>query len=92
VSISKERDQIREEIKKGGREAPCPCCGLPRVKRSDYIRCCRCGINWLEGEALDRDPRNARQKKMLDDMEAMNIGRKKEEQHAGRREGDRRHA
>jgi uncharacterized Zn finger protein (UPF0148 family) len=52
------------EIRKGGSEAPCPFCHLPRVRRTDYIRCSRCGINWLEGEDLDHDPRGERQNKL----------------------------
>jgi hypothetical protein len=34
------RDTLRAEIKKGGGKQPCPFCGVPRVERSDYIRCC----------------------------------------------------
>jgi len=57
---SKHRDRLLDEINFGGKESPCPRCGLPRVKRTDYIRCCACGINWMEGEPLDQDPRAAR--------------------------------
>jgi hypothetical protein len=70
---------LAKEIKKGGSEPPCPFCSLPRVKRSDYIRCVRCGINWLEGEPLDKDPRNLRQRRMIDQMTAMQTKTKKEE-------------
>lgn len=73
------RDILLTEIKKGGSELPCPFCGVPRVKRSDYIRCAACGINWLEGEPLDQDPRNLRQRKLIDDMAAMQTKTKKEE-------------
>lgn len=38
------------EIMTGGDLAPCPFCGVPRVRRTDYVRCCRCGINWLDQE------------------------------------------
>ena len=51
------KERLAYEIANGGSEAPCPFCGLPRCQRSDYIRCCRCGINWSPGDELDRDPR-----------------------------------
>ena len=50
------KDILREEIATGGSETSCPFCGIPRVRRSNYIRCCRCGINWLPGERLEKDP------------------------------------
>jgi hypothetical protein len=81
----KGRDTLRTEIRKGGSEAPCPFCGVPRVRRTDYIRCCRCGINWLRDEPLDRDPRNERMRRLV---EGSNLGVtnkvKREEEHAGR--------
>jgi ribosomal protein L37AE/L43A len=40
-----------------GTEAPCPWCGKARLRRSDYIRCNGCGVNWLDGEDLSKDPR-----------------------------------
>ena len=43
-----------------GNLSPCPFCQTPRNMRSDYIRCRPCGINWLKGEDLTKDPRNAR--------------------------------
>ena len=55
---------LRREIEKGGKLSPCPCCGVPRVQRSNYIRCCACAVNWMAGENLDRDPRIARFEKM----------------------------
>jgi uncharacterized Zn finger protein (UPF0148 family) len=73
------RDTLLDEIKKGGSESPCPSCGLPRVQRSDYVRCCACGINWLEGEALDKDPRAERQRKMVEQMQLTTVKTKKEE-------------
>jgi uncharacterized Zn finger protein (UPF0148 family) len=36
------RDKLRDELKTGGTESPCPFCTLPRLKRSDYTRCPRC--------------------------------------------------
>ena len=45
-----------------GTEPPCPFCGRPRVARSSYIRCNRCGVNWspAEGEDIMKDPRLSR--------------------------------
>lgn len=43
-----------------GTEPPCPFCNRPRVKRSDYIRCNGCGVNWLAGEDITHDPRQER--------------------------------
>ena len=40
-----------------GTEADCPFCHEPRVRRSTYIRCNGCGVNWRDGENLDVDPR-----------------------------------
>jgi hypothetical protein len=50
----------RERLAEVGTEPPCPFCGVPRVRRSDYIRCNREGINWLEGEDITKDPRASR--------------------------------
>ena len=51
------KERIAYEIKNGGSEAKCPFCGLPRCTRNGYIRCSKCGINWADGDELDRDPR-----------------------------------
>jgi hypothetical protein len=50
------KEQRLAEYRKGGNQAPCPFCNVPRFQRSDYIRCCVCGINWLKGENLDKHP------------------------------------
>lgn len=55
----------QERLNELGAEPPCPFCQTPRVTRSDYIRCNRCGVNWLDGEMhlanyLNSDPRVAR--------------------------------
>ena len=50
----------RERLNEVGTEAPCPMCGRARVKRSDYIRCNPCGMNWSVGEDLNRDARFSR--------------------------------
>ena len=34
----------------------CPFCQRPRVQRSDYVRCNKCGINWLNGEDMSKNP------------------------------------
>lgn len=60
--ISMTREERMNEL---GTEPPCPFCQKPRVTRSDYIRCNRCGVNWLDEEMhlanyLSSDPRVAR--------------------------------
>ena len=55
--FAKERAAAMREV---GTLAPCPKCSTPRVQRSDYIRCNTCGLNWLDGEDLNSDPRIAR--------------------------------
>jgi hypothetical protein len=51
--------KLKREASEGGElmELPCPFCGRPRSQRSDYIRCTPCGMNWLQGEELSKDPR-----------------------------------
>ena len=59
------KEQINTEV---GTEEPClfSLCGhAPRVRRSDYIRCNKCGVNWLDEERhlrnyLNRNPAAAR--------------------------------
>lgn len=51
---------MREDQNAPGTLEPCPFCKTPRNQRSDYIRCRPCGLNWLEGEDLNRDPRLTR--------------------------------
>ena len=56
-----EQDKERQErLNESGSEPPCPFCGVPRVRRSDYIRCNQEGINWIDGEDLTKDPRLSR--------------------------------
>ena len=55
-----------ERINEPGTMPPCPFCQRPRVQRSDYVRCCRCGANWLDGEDLSKDPRIARYRQMVE--------------------------
>lgn len=47
-----------QRLAEKGTESPCPIkgCGKPRVKRTDYIRCNPCGLNWLYGEDLTLSP------------------------------------
>lgn len=71
--------QLAREIKEGGElvDLPCPMCGLPRCQRSSYIRCSKCGVNWLPGEDLSRNPRIERFELMV---EALRSGQKKKGQ------------
>lgn len=55
-------------IDEKGTCAPCPFCGKPRVQRSDYLRCTPCGLNWLEGENLDGNPRSERYSAMVSEL------------------------
>lgn len=49
------QEERMKEITEGGTLSPCPMCGLPRCERSNYIRCSKCGVNWLnENRRLDR--------------------------------------
>lgn len=65
--------QLAREIAIGGdlTDLPCPFCHLPRCQRSDYIRCQKCGINWLQGEDLSRDPRIERKAAYLKSVASM---------------------
>ena len=63
MMTSKQAEEARQyRLNEPGPELPCPFCNRPRVTRSDYIRCNQCGINWLDGEDLSRDPRLSRTK------------------------------
>jgi hypothetical protein len=56
VLTEAEREARRQAIlNEVGSEPPCPFCWVPRVSRSNYIRCNRCGINWLDEEMKFRD-------------------------------------
>jgi hypothetical protein len=56
VMTDGEREARRQAVlNELGKEPPCPFCGRPRVARSSYIRCQRCGINWLDEEMGLRD-------------------------------------
>lgn len=56
---------IKDSLNEPGTMPPCPFCGIARHQRSDYVRCQPCGINWLDGEDLDKDPRIARHAEFL---------------------------
>ena len=56
---------LKDEIKNGGELSACPFCKVPRSQRSGYVRCCGCGINWLPGEDLDKNPTVQRFKDMV---------------------------
>ena len=53
----KAKAQRMKAYRKGGDQSPCPFCHVPRFQRTDYVRCCVCGINWSPGEDLNRNPR-----------------------------------
>lgn len=55
-----------------GTEPPCPFCQKPRVKRSDYIRCLPCGVNWLQGENIFADPRIERHAQLIRELRSGN--------------------
>ncbi len=65
VTYEQQEMDRRERLSEVGTEMPCPFCKVPRVKRSDYIRCNGCGINWLDGENLMRNPKAERWEKLL---------------------------
>lgn len=61
---NEEREAMRKiRLGEVGTEPPCPFCQRPRVRRSDYIRCNPCGLNWLDGEDLTKDPQLSRREK-----------------------------
>ena len=47
-----------QRLAEKGTESPCPIkgCWKPRVKRTEYIRCNPCGLNWLSCEDLSLSP------------------------------------
>jgi hypothetical protein len=65
--LTEEEQQARREkvLSEVGTEPPCPWCGVPRVKRSDYIRCMRHGVNWSSGEDISKDPRLSRSRTLV---------------------------
>ena len=58
----------QERLSEAGSLPACPFCGVARVQRSDYIRCNPCGINWLDGENWEANPKIERYQKMLESM------------------------
>ena len=61
----------KERLAEVGTLPGCPLCGAARVARSDYVRCNGCGVNWMDGENLDRDPRAERWEKVLASARSM---------------------
>ena len=49
-----------ERLNEPGTMPPCPFCQRMRVQRSDYVRCNPCGLNWLKGEDLSKNPHLSR--------------------------------
>ena len=73
MTLEQQEEARQERLNEPGTEPPCPMCGRPRVARSDYLRCHRCGMNWLNEEMhlrdyLNRNPSAAR-------SEAAHMGR-----------------
>lgn len=56
MTLEQQEAARQERLNEKGTEPPCPFCQRPRVTRSSYIRCMRCGLNWSEGQAIDRHP------------------------------------
>jgi len=70
-----QQEQARaERLAEKGTMPPCPLCGRPRVERSDYIRCNPCGVNWLNGENLDKNPKIERYDKMVESQRKPVVG------------------
>ena len=46
-----------QRLDEPGTEPPCPFCQRPRVKRSSYIRCNPCGMNWGMDDEWSRNPK-----------------------------------
>jgi len=65
-------EKIRTEITVGGelKDKPCPLCGLPRCQRSEYVRCSKCGVNWLDGENLNGNPKIERFNAMVASLQS----------------------
>lgn len=64
--LVEEQEEMRQiRLGEKGIESPCPFCKRPRVKRSDYVRCNPCGLNWLDGEDLTKDPQLSRRQKSV---------------------------
>lgn len=64
--------RLKTEVEVGGGLAtlPCPLCGLPRCQRSEYIRCSKCGVNWLPGEDKEKNPKIARFNAMVASLQS----------------------
>ena len=67
LTLEQQEANRQDRLNEQGTEPPCPFCKGPRVSRSDYVRCCPCGINWLDEEMhlpdyLNMDPRVARER------------------------------
>lgn len=67
VMLTPEQQEAERQLRLNevGNQAPCPFCQKARVRRSDYIRCVKCGVNWLDGEDISKDPRIERKAKFM---------------------------
>lgn len=70
MTVSEQEAARQERLNEVGTEPPCPFCLVARVRRSDYVRCNRCGINWLDGEDLTRNPKAERWEKFMASVSA----------------------
>jgi hypothetical protein len=73
MSYEEQEAARRERLAEVGTLSPCPMCQTPRCLRTDYVRCNRCGVNWLDGEDLGRNPRSERWEKLLASLGAPSI-------------------
>ena len=77
LTLEQQEQNRQDRLAEVGTEPPCPLCGRPRVKRSgsNYIRCNPCGLNWLAGEELGRNPKSERWEKVLMEARRQNAQR-----------------
>jgi Zn-finger nucleic acid-binding protein len=68
LTYEQQEQNRQDRLSEVGTLPPCPMCGVLRVQRTDYIRCNPCGVNWLNGEDLDKNPKIARYKQMLEEQ------------------------
>lgn len=70
MTVEEQVKARQERLNEKGTESLCPFCKVARAKRSDYLRCLKCGLNWLDEENtfpgyLDEDPRKSRHARFM---------------------------
>ena len=76
IELVKQQEVERQaRLNEVGTEPPCPFCQRARVARTTYIRCMRCGVNWMHGEQIDQDPRIERYAQNLQLIRSTQAGR-----------------